>query len=417
MLITCGVNHQTAPVSLRERLAFAAAHLPPALCGLAEQSQVEEAAILSTCNRMEVYCKSQDERGVIDWLLKQKSLTWAELKPHLYVHRNENTIKHVLRVASGLDSMVVGEPQILGQLKQAFALAQEAGTLGPSLHPLFQYAFASTKRIRTDTAIGRHPISFAYAIVSLAKRMFSDIRQKSILFLGAGEMVSGIARYFHEQGAKKIVIVNRSKDKAEQLAKRFDARALCLSELASALVEADIVVTALSAPLPVIGKGMMERCSKQRKRRPQLLIDLAVPRNIEPEIAMLEDAYLYSVDDLHQLIHEGLAHRHEAAKQAELLVETYAEEFLRRMCARQATKWIKQFRQQSEALKLQEVRKANQLLSRGVDAEKVLLQLANSLTNKLTHRPTVQLYQAAYESNADLVEAGKYYFELTECDE
>lgn len=395
-------------------MAFSPQQVPHSLYTLAEQARVEEAAILSTCNRTEVYCKTVDESGVVDWLVKQRAVSWQELKPHLYVHKNEHTVKHMLRVASGLDSMIVGEPQILGQLKHAFALAQAAGTIGRSLHPLFQYTFASTKTIRTHTAIGRHPISFAYAIVTLAKRMFTDIRQKNVLLLGAGEMIAMMARYFHEQGAHKMVIANRTQEKAEALARCFNATAIGLAGLEQQLMEADVVIGALATPLPLIGKGLMERTFKKRKRRPQLLIDLGVPRNFEPEIAELEDAYLYCVDDLQQVIAEGLQHRQAAAAQAELLIDTHTHEFLRRMRARQAGKLICGLRKQAETMRDHELVKAQALLERGVASEKVVQGLAKSLTSKLIHRPTKQLYQAAYESQAALLDAAKYYFELTE---
>lgn len=412
MLITCGVNHHTAPLALRERLSFGPDHFPHSLYELAQQPAVEEAAILSTCNRTELYCKTPNEASVIEWLLKRQGLQWQELKPHLYIHKNEHTIKHILRVASGLDSMVVGEPQIFGQLKQAFAVAQAAGTLGKHLYPLFQYAFSSTKEIRSQTAIGRHPISFAYAIVQLAKRIFSDIKKKTVLLVGAGETIEMMARYFHEHDVHKIIIANRTEEKAVILARRYRAFPIGLTELEKNLVESDIIVSALSSPLPLIGKGLIERTLKKRKRRPQLLVDLGMPRNIEPEIAALEDAYLYSVDDLQQIIKEGLQHRQQAAQQAELLIDVHADEFMRRMQARATSKLICAFRENAEQVRDEEVRKALASLERGEDPQEVLRSFAALLTNKLTHGPSAKLYQAAYDNQVELLEAAKYFLEL-----
>lgn len=412
MLITCGVNHHTAPVSLRERLAFAPHHFPHSLHELKQFAAVDEAAILSTCNRTELYCKTQDETPLITWLLQKHRLQWDELRPHLYIHKNENTVKHILRVASGLDSMVVGEPQIFGQLKQAFSAAQTAGTLGRGLYPLFQYTFATAKEIRSQTAIGRHPISFAYAIVILARRMFADIQKKNVLLLGAGATIEMMARYFHEKGVHQLVIANRTQENAVALARRFNAAAIGLSELEKQLLDADIIVSALVSPLPLIGKGLIERTLKKRKRRPQLLVDLGVPRNIEPEIAALEDAYLYCVDDLQQIIQEGLQHRQQAAQQAELLIDEYASEFTRRMRARETAKLICTLRQNAEKLRDEEVEKALQSLARGENPQQILQTFAKVLTNKLTHHPSAKLYQAGYDSQVELIEAAKYFFDM-----
>lgn len=411
MLITCGVNHHTAPLALRERLAFGPGHFPHSLYELSQQAMVEEAAILSTCNRTELYCKTTREASVIEWLLKWQGLQWDELKPHLYIYKNENTIKHLLRVASGLDSMVIGEPQIFGQLKHAFAMAQTAGTLGRHLHALFQYTFASTKEIRSQTAIGHHPISFAYAIVTLAKRLFANIQQKTVLLLGAGETIEMMARYFHEQKVHKIIIANRTEEKAAALARRFHALPIGLSALEKHLVESDIIVSALSSPLPLIGKGLVERTLKKRKRYPQLLVDLGVPRNIEPEIAALEDAYLYCLDDLQKIIHDGLQHRQHAAKQAELLVDVHAGEFVRRTAARKTARLICAFRHKAEVLRDAEVKKSMLALERGENPKVVLQNLATLLTNKLIHTPSVKLNQAAYDNQVELLEAAKYFLE------
>ncbi|MBI5447425.1 MAG: glutamyl-tRNA reductase [Gammaproteobacteria bacterium] len=412
MLITCGVNHHTAPMSLRERLTFGPHHFPHSLYDLTQQAHVGEAAILSTCNRTEVYCKTAREKPVIEWLLATQGLRWEEVAPHLYVYKNEKVIKHILRVASGLDSMVVGEPQIFGQLKQAFSIAQAAGTLGKGLHPLFQYAFSTAKDIRSQTAVGRHPISFAYAIMVLAKRMFTHIQQKTVLLLGAGETIERMARYFHEKNVHKLIIANRTQEKAVALARRFGAAAIGLSDLEKQLLEADIVVSALHSPLPLLGKGLIERTLKKRKRRPQLLVDLGVPRNIEPEIASLEDAYLYCVDDLQQIIKEGLQHRQQAAQQAELLIDDYAHEFSRRMRARETTKMICAVRKKAEILRDKEVEKARQLLQKGECVEQVLQQVTTSLTNKLIHHPSAKLYQAGYDNEVELLEAAKYFFDM-----
>ncbi len=412
MLITCGVNHHTAPLSLRERLAFGPQHFPDSLYDLANQPTIEEAAILSTCNRTEVYCKTHTEAPLIAWLLKWHGLSHEAVYPHLYIHKNEGTIKHILRVASGLDSMVVGESQIFGQLKQAFSTAQTAGTLGGTLHRLFQYTFATAKEIRSQTAVGRHPISFAYAIVTLAKRIFAQFTQKTVLLVGAGDMIETMARYFHESHVHKLIIANRTEEKAQRIAHRFHAAAISLSALEKQLIDADIIVCALSTPLPLIGKGLIERTLRKRKRRPQLLVDLGVPRNIEPEIAALEDAYLYCIDDLQNIIQEGLYHRQQAAQQAELLIDVHASEFTRRMRARQATQLICTLRRKAEKTRDVEIKKALASLKRGENPETVLQTFANLLTKKLMHHPSVKLHQAAYESQTELLDAANYFFDL-----
>ena len=412
MLIACGINHHSAPLLLRERVALDKQHFRDSLQNLKQQPHIEEAAILSTCHRTEIYCKSQTENSVISWLLQWRGVSWEDIKPYLYVHKNTAVVKHLLRVASGVDSMVVGEPQIFGQIKQAFSTAQSEGTLGKHLHQLFQYTFASTKQIRTQTAIGQHPVSFAYAIFVLAKRIFEDIQQKTILLIGSGEMIEMIARYFHHQGVSKLMIVNRTEEKAQRLAQCFGAKAMGLDCLEEKIGEADVVVSALSSSLPLIGKGLLERTTKKRKRRPQLLVDLGLPRNMEPEIADLEDAYLYCLDDLKQIIKTGLQHRQKAAQHAESLIEDYTQEFTRLSREKEISKLIYSLRHKTEKTRDEEIEKALLLLEKGENPKYVLTHFARILTQKWMHLPTVKLHQAASEGRFEILQAMKYVFEL-----
>ena len=302
--LALGINHKTASVAVRERVAFTPEKLVEALRELCRLTPSREAAILSTCNRSELYLE-QDALAVdevLAWLADFHPLNVAELRDCAYVHADEAAVRHMMRVACGLDSLVLGEPQILGQMKSAYAVAREAGTVGPLLGRLFQATFSTAKTVRTDTAIGENPVSVAFAAVSLAKQIFADLHRSQALLIGAGETITLVARHLYEQGVKRIVVANRTLERASQLAEQFGAHAVLLSEIPNELVNSDIVISSTASQLPILGKGAVERALKQRRYKPIFMVDIAVPRDIEPEVGNLDDVYLYTVDDLHEVI-------------------------------------------------------------------------------------------------------------------
>jgi glutamyl-tRNA reductase len=394
-LLACGINHQTAPLSLREKVVFTADDMPRPLLDLVQHTQVSEAAILSTCNRTEIYCASNDPVLISDWLHQHHGLSAEQLKPHLYFHRDQAAVRHMLRVASGLDSMILGEPQILGQVKTAFSWAQSAGTLGTKLQRLFQYVFSASKQVRSETEIGAHPVSFAFAAVHLAKRIFADLSKLSVLLIGAGETIASAAQHLQSVGIKKFYIANRTPTHTEKLmmSLRRDAiyRVSNLEDMAKYLSQTDIVIAATESLLPLVGKGAVERALKIRKHKPMLMIDFAVPRNIEAEIAQLDDVYLYSLDDLQAIIQQNQQHRQQAAQQAEVIVEQYAARYMNTLKELEAVPAIRTYRAEAEKLRDAELAKALRLLQTGTAPEEALQRLANTLTNKLLHVPTVKL--------------------------
>ena len=329
-LITLGINHKTAPLELRERLAFTPQSLPEALSSLKKLSHIEEASILSTCNRTELYCVTSEDNDqkIIEWFSQFHGLDTNLIREHLYVHAHEQTIRHAMEVASGLDSMVLGEPQIAGQMKDAYALANEHGTIGQLLSKLFQRAFAVSKQVRTDTDIGSSPVSVAFAAVSLAKQIFGDLKQSTVLLVGAGETIELATRHLHSQGVGNIIIANRSVERAQKLADEFNGQAISLQHIGEHLHRSDIVISSTASPLPIIGKGTVERALKQRKHQPIFMVDLAVPRDIEPEVSELDDIYLYSVDDLQSVIEENMENRQQAAQQASEIIDVQVQHFL-----------------------------------------------------------------------------------------
>ncbi len=404
-LLTIGLNHRTAPVHIRERVAFAPEQLPEILHSLTEQSLVSEAAILSTCNRTEMLC-SMDEhnsKDLINWFREFHKLTAAEVDPYLYVYPDQDAVRHVLRVASGLDSLILGEPQILGQLKDAYSTAQQSGTIGKLLGRLFQHTFSVAKQIRTDTAIGASSVSVAYATVSLAKQIFTDLNQHTALLIGAGETIELAARHLKQNGIKRLIIANRTLARAEALVTEFEGAAITLEEIPAYLAEADIVISSTASPLPILGKGAVERAIKQRKHQPILMVDIAVPRDIEPEVGDLNDIYLYTVDDLQEIIQEGLRSRQEAALQAEDIIDTQVNSFMGWLRSLEATPTICRYRTQMERYRDEEVLRALHLLKQGNEPEQVIANLGRLLTNKIIHHPSMKLRRAGFEGRKDLL--------------
>ncbi len=403
-LLTLGLNHTTAPLSLREKVAFPGDALRDAVADLRRQLKVivPESAILSTCNRTEIYCATPDPRDaraeIARWMVERNALGGpSQLEPHLYARPNDQAVRHAFRVASGLDSMVLGEPQILGQMKDAARVAQEADALGTHLHQLFQRTFAVAKEVRSHTEIGAHSVSMAAAAVRLAQRLFEDLKNTSVLFVGAGEMIELAATHFVAQHPKKITVANRTAERAQKLAQRFGANALKLADLPETLAEHDIVVSCTASSLPIIGLGMVERALKARRRRPIFMIDLAVPRDIEPEVARLDDVFLYTVDDLGKLVQAGIENRQAAVAQAEAIIENRVDAFMHWLSARQAVPAIRALHARGDALKRAELDRARKALARGEDPDSVLEALANGLAAKFLHGPTTLLQRPGPE--------------------
>ncbi len=412
--VTYGINHNTAPVSIRENIAFNADVLPAALASLKQQPYVVEAVILSTCNRTEIYCYIDDDCHTLvnKWLHDFHQQAENSLDEHMYCHQGNDAMRHLLRVACGLDSMMLGESQILGQIKTAYSDALNAETLGKMLGRLFQHAFTVAKQVRTDTAIGDSPVSVAFAAVSLAKQIFSDLANSTALLIGAGETIELVARHLHDNGVGRIIIANRTIERAHDLAKQLDGYAISLGEMPIHLAEADIVISSTASQLPILGKGTVERALKQRKRRPIFMVDIAVPRDIEPEVGNLEDIYLYCVDDLHGIIEENLQSRREAAVQAEEIIENQVEHFIAWLRTQDAVPVIRAIREKAELESEYLLEKAKKQLEQGLPVEDILNDLARSLTNKLLHEPSRQLRQSGFDTDNNLIEAARSLFNI-----
>lgn len=415
-ILAVGVNHKTAPVDIRERISFGPDILVGALRSLAGHAEVGEGLILSTCNRTEVYCTVASEGSdlVANWLGRFHGLNPEHITPYLYTRVDRDAVSHLLRVSSGLDSMVLGEPQILGQVKAAFQAASDSGTAGKLLGRMFQHAFAVAKQVRTDTAIGNSPVSVAFAAVSLARQIFSDLSDQTALLVGAGETVELAARHLRQHGVGRIVVANRTVERAHALAVQFDGYAIALTELANHLPEADIVIASTASPLPVLGKGAVERALKKRRRRPIFMVDIAVPRDIEPEVGELGDVYLYTVDDLQSVVDEGMRSRREAAEQAEEIVDFHTEEFLGWLRSLDAVTLIQDFRDRAEQQRDEVLAKALRQLASGKSAEEVVSFLAHTLTNKLLHGPSARLRQAGRDGQDELLDAANELFQLSD---
>jgi len=413
-LLALGINYTTAPVSIRERMAFPADILYDAVTDLWQQQQISEAAILSTCNRTEIYCTTQDNDidSVIDWISRNRQLKQSEFKPYLYAHTDNALIRHIFRVASGLESMILGEPQILGQMKTAYQTASQAGTLGKDLGKLFQHTFSTAKKVRTDTAIGSSSVSVAFAAVQLSKQIFDDLSEQTAVLIGAGETIELTARHLHQNGIGRIIIANRTYDKAHNLASQFNGYAIALSELPLHIAEADIIVSSTASQLPILGKGLVESAIKKRKHKPIFMVDLAVPRDIEPEVETLNDVFLYTVDDLQNIISDNLNSRRQAAEQAEEIIDTNVEHFLAWMKAQTVQSTIVDYRQQASQLQQESLHKALASLQKGGSPEQIMRQLAHTLTNKLTHTPCTQLRKASENERHDLIAAAREIFKL-----
>ena len=413
-LYALGLNHATAPLAVREQIAFSPDALAHALRDLLTRPSVKEAAILSTCNRTELYVRSPEPRPVVAWLEEFHRVPKDSLAPYLYTLPREQAVTHAFRVASGLDSMVLGEPQILGQMKQAVRHAESAGTLGLVLNRLFQRTFAVAKDVRTQTDIGSASISMAAASVKLAERLFPSIGEQRLLLIGAGEMIDLTATHFAARHPKSITIANRTLERGKELAARFNAEAITLNEMPDRLQEFDIIVTCTASTLPILGKGLLERVIKARRHAPVFIVDLAVPRDVEPEAAELDDVFLYSVDDLTNIVKDNLQIRKEAVVQAEEMIAAQAGSFLRWLEGRTVVPTITALHGHHDQLRATELERARKLLAGGAAPDQVLEALARGLTNKFLHAPTQALNKAGDAERAELVAMFEHIYRLPE---
>jgi len=416
-ILALGLNHTTAPLAIRERVSFTPESIGNALNALrsAFATPAPEVAIVSTCNRTELYCASNSDVGAFDiggWLADWHKLDRQALAGHLYSLPEEKAVRHAFRVASGLDSMVLGEPQILGQMKQAARTAEAQGALGLTLGQLFQRTFAVAKEVRTQTEIGAHSISLAAAAVRLAQRIYPRIDELNVLFVGAGEMIDLTATHFAAQHPRRIVIANRTVERGHALAEKFGATAMRLSDLPAHIAEFDIIVSCTASALPILGLGLMERALKTRRHKPVFMVDLAVPRDIEPEVARMPDVYLYTVDDLGDAVRAGMNLRQAAVTQAEAIIETRVQGFMNWLERRSNVPTINQVRAAGDAVQAQELERARRLLAAGHSPEDVMEQLARRLTNKFMHRPLAALNEATGEPRERLLDAVPQLFPL-----
>lgn len=412
--LAVGINHKTASVDVRERVAFAPDQLADALQQLRDETAAREVAILSTCNRTEIYCTQDQARPeqLIEWVARYHGLNPEDVARCSYVHQEAGAVSHMMRVAAGLDSMVLGEPQIFGQLKDAYALSREHGATGSFLTRLFEHTFSVAKRVRTQTAIGENPVSVAYASVSMANHIFADMSHNKALLIGAGKTIELVAQHLAEAGVRQFLIANRTLERAQSLAEAHGGKGILLSEIPDHLADVDIVISSTASPLPILGKGAVERALKKRKHRPYFMVDIAVPRDIEPEVGSLADVYLYTVDDLRQVIEENIRSREGAAREAENLISSGVQDFLDQLRALDAVSTLKVFRQRAEVMRDAETEKALRALRNGADPETVLRSMARGLTNKLLHQPSIQVRKAMAEGRSEVTECLRELYQL-----
>jgi glutamyl-tRNA reductase len=405
-LVVVGINHRTAPVEVRERVVFEPSRIPDALQQLRSLPEIRESVIVSTCNRTELYCVTdgagQGELG--DWLQRYHGLG-VSLHHCLYHHGEDKAVGHAFSVASGLDSMVLGEPQILGQLKDAYRVAQEAGTTGPVLNRLFQSAFSVAKRVRTETKIGANAVSVASAAVAMARTVFASFENRTALLVGAGETVALAARHLYADGLRRMIIANRSVDRARELAAEFHGFAIGLDEIPNHLKEADIVIASTAAPHSIITRPMTEQALRARKRRPMFMVDIAVPRDIDADVAELEDIYLFTVDDLQSVVNENLEGRRQAAREAGELITSEVERFSHSLKTRDAAPLIRRLREDADRTRSRTLEQARHMLAHGKSHDEVLTFLANTLTNRLLHAPSQRLRDAAETGDGEILDA------------
>jgi len=406
-LFTIGISHHTAPIEIREKVAIARSEYSDRVSELCALPGVEEVVVLSTCNRTEIYCLSTEagKQGLVDWVHRVNDIPAGELDRHLYHHEGEDAARHLVRVASGLDSLVLGETQILGQLKDAWQQAHDADSLGKVLDRLFQHTFNAAKAIRTTSGISDHTVSVAYTAVVLARQIFGNLNSQTVVLVGAGEMVQLCGRYLRDHGIANLLIVNRSRKKAEELAVEMGASAMTLDRLGEALPRADILISSTASPEPVIRKADIKAALRKRRHRPMFLVDIAVPRDIDPEVSKLRDVYLYTIDDLQQVVDENMEQRSAAARSATADVDKSVAAFMRWLSGIRAARTLKRIRDQSHEFEKDLTERALKRLEAGQDATDVLEQMASTLTNKILHLPSKRLREAAESQNYEVLKA------------
>ena len=411
-LFTIGISHHTAPIEIREKVAIPSDAIDARIRELKALPGVEEALILGTCNRTEIYCLTSTGgwQTVTDWIHRSNGVPEGELDEHIYMHEGEEAARHLVRVASGLDSLVLGETQILGQLKDAWQQARDAESIDKVLDRLFQHTFAAAKTIRTSSGISEHPVSVAYTAVVLARQIFGDLDSQTVVLVGAGEMVQLCGRYLVDHGIGKLLILNRSRQKAEELAAELDATAMTLDHLEEALPRADILISSTASPTPVITADDVKAALRKRRHRPMFMVDIAVPRDIEPAVARLRDVYLYSIDDLQQVVDENMQQRSEAAEAAQADVDEAVSGFMRWLYGMRAARTLKRIREQSHEYEKDLTSRALNRLRSGQDPEKVVEQLASTLTNKILHLPSKHLREAAEQQEYEVLKAADRIF-------
>lgn len=404
-LFVLGVNHKTASVSLRERVAFGPERIDHALVSLLDVPGVQEGVILSTCNRTEIYCALEQGKydAIVSWLSQFQHIPTDEIQSSLYQYQDSEAVKHLMRVASGLDSLVLGEPQILGQVKQSLDVAVKQNSVRSLLQRLFQRTFGVAKRVRTETEIGAYGVSVAYVSVTLAKQIFGDLRGVNALLIGAGETIELVGQHLHGQDVQHITVANRTLQRAQAVADPWGADVITLNEIPSVLPSVDLVISSTASPLPILGKGLVERALKARRNKPMLLIDIAVPRDIEEEVGDLADAYLYTVDDLQSIVAENQQHREQAARKAEQIVLEEREQFMLWLQGLSAQQEVRQYRTQADQQRQELLDDAIHQLARGDDPADVLTIFSQRLMNKLIHAPTEALRQAGEQSDHDVL--------------
>lgn len=414
-ILALGINHKTAPVALREKVAFTPDALVVALSALRQQLGVSAGVIVSTCNRTELYIQDDNNAkdALLGWLADFHRISPSLLQQHVYSHVDHDAVRHIMRVASGLDSLVLGEPQVLGQVKQAFNDARHCGAIDNEFERLFQFVFNVAKRVRSETDIGANAVSVAYAAVQLAKHVFSGLPKRSVLLVGAGETIELVAQHLKEQGVTKMHVANRTIERATSLAERLGASAMTLSQLPRQLHEFDIVISSTASQLPLIGKGMVEQALKQRRNLPMFLVDLAVPRDIEEQVNELGDAYLYTVDDLQHIVEQNMASRQLAAQEAEKMIAEQALQYASWRQSQQSIDLLREYRQNSQELCQTLLRRAQQQVQEGKPVEDAMAELAHKLSQQLMHGPTRLLRDAASKDDRDITQWLADAFSLT----
>ncbi|WP_058518048.1 glutamyl-tRNA reductase [Legionella parisiensis] len=411
MFVVCGLNHKTAPINVREKVASSSTIQDFLLHSLLSLPDINEAAILSTCNRTEIYCDTHNPRVLSSWLAQTHQLPVESLAPFLYLHQNDQGIKHTLRVASGLDSMMIGEPQILGQMKQAYQQACNFGAIKTKLRPIFETIFSASKRVRTQSGIGINPVSIAYAAVQLIGRFFKDYKSLNVLLIGSGETASLVTKYLHQQGVHRFLIASRTIEHAQKLAKDFNGKAIALHDLSHFLPQADVIVSATTCPIPFINKRLVEEALSQRNDAPMFFLDLAVPRDIEPQINELAPVYLYNIDDLQVIIEKGMDERHQAALHAEQLIEDELNLYIQKQRALKAKNLICDYRNQMHHLAQKELEQALKKLSSGLCQQSVLNELSERLVSQLMNIPTaMSIRHRLKEDHEEVMSLAHYLF-------